>query len=115
MAKAYYEKAADELAEGTEFMFYKGLALQKLGQKEKVLEQFNALNELANKEEEVDFYRSLEAGSKGNVYYAQKLYLRGLVNLGLNKNKRLNRNLPKQLNRIPVMSGVKCICPRYNY
>jgi tetratricopeptide (TPR) repeat protein len=101
MAKAYYEKAAVELVEGTEYMFYKGLALQKLGQIEKAFEQFNALNELANKEEEIDFYRSFEAGSKGNIYYAQKQYIRGLAFLGLNKKKEAKSEFAKAIESDP--------------
>jgi tetratricopeptide (TPR) repeat protein len=66
-------------------MYYTGLAMQKLGQNDKALEQFNALSELANKEQEVDFYRSFEAKSSGNVYAAQKLYIKGLALLGSNR------------------------------
>jgi len=103
MAKVYYEKAAGELVEGTEFLFYKGLALQKLGQNEKALEQFNALTELANKEEEIDFYRSFEDGSNGNVNYAyaQKLYLRGLAYLGLNKKQEAKSEFVKAIETDP--------------
>lgn len=101
LAKTYYEKAAIELVQGTEYMFYKGLALQKLGQNEKAIEQFNALNELANKKEEIDFYRSFEAGSKGNVYYAQKDYLRGLAYLGLNKRQEAKLEFAKAIELDP--------------
>jgi tetratricopeptide (TPR) repeat protein len=101
MAKACYEKAVVELVEGTEFMFYKGLALQKLGQKEKAQELFNALNGLANKEEEIDFYRSFEVGSKGNVYYAHKDYMRGLAYLGLNKKQEAKLEFVKAIELDP--------------
>jgi tetratricopeptide (TPR) repeat protein len=101
IAKACFEKSSVELVEGTEFMFYKGLALQKIGQNEKAAEQFKALNTLSNKEEETDFYRSFEAGSKGNVYYAQKQYIKGLAYLGLNKTEEAKGEFERAIGSDP--------------
>ena len=101
MAKGYYTKAAGELTAGTEFMYYKGLALQKLGQNEKAIEQFNALNELAMKDRETDFFRSFDAGYKGNVYNAQKQYIQGLAYLGLNKKQEAKSEFSKAVESDP--------------
>jgi len=101
IAKTYYEKAVAELTEGTEFMYYTGLAMQKLGQNDKALEQFNALSELADKEQEVDFYRSFEAKSSGNVYAAQKLYIKGLALLGSNKKQEAKAEITKAVETDP--------------
>jgi tetratricopeptide (TPR) repeat protein len=83
LAKTYFEKASVELTGETEFLYYNGLALAKLGQKEKALEKFRMLNEIANRESDSDFYRSFEVGSMGDARKAQKEYMKGLAALGM--------------------------------
>jgi tetratricopeptide (TPR) repeat protein len=83
-AKIYFEKAVADPAEDSEYMYYQGLALNKLGKSDLAIEKFNSLTELADKER-TNYYRSFEGGSSGNANIARKHYIRGLAYLGLNK------------------------------
>lgn len=85
-AQNYYQKSADEIADGTEYLYYKGLAYQKLGQKVKATEQFNSLLEMANRRGNgADAFRSFEGGSGIDTQKAQNLYIKGLSYLGLGR------------------------------
>ncbi|NQU85517.1 MAG: DUF5107 domain-containing protein [Mariniphaga sp.] len=81
-AENCYQKTISELVDGTEYLYYKGHAYQKLGQSNKAEEQFNALVEMGNSRGTgSDAFRSFEGGSGANARQAQNSYIQGLVYL----------------------------------
>ena len=84
-SKEHFINAANGIVNKTEYQYYKGLALLKTGQKEKAQEQFDALLELSNRTEEVNFFRSFESGTSGDIFKAQQRYLKGLAYMGMNR------------------------------
>jgi tetratricopeptide (TPR) repeat protein len=85
-AIGYFEKAAEELADGTEYLYEKGLAYAKLQQQDKAIQQFRALLALASQSNEADAFRSFEAGSAGAIHESRNTYLRGLAYKGMGRN-----------------------------
>ncbi|HPG41793.1 MAG TPA: DUF5107 domain-containing protein [bacterium] len=96
-----FTKATEVNAERSEYFYYKGLAYLKLAQKDKAEEQFNALSELANRSGEGDFFRSFEAGSRGNIYQANRLYQKGLALLAVQKVKEAKEEFAQALKLDP--------------
>jgi tetratricopeptide (TPR) repeat protein len=101
-ARVAYEKAVSELVEGTEYYYEKGLAYQKLGETAKAKEQFAALQALANRRGDSDAFRSFEAGSAGGAQWAQNLYMRGLVHLGMNQKGEAEKQFAEALKQYPA-------------
>jgi tetratricopeptide (TPR) repeat protein len=85
-AENSYQKAIDEVVEGSEYLYYKGLAYQKTGQYAKSREQFNALLKMNNRSGRGrNAFRSFEGGSGSAAMQAQQSYIKGLAFLGLGR------------------------------
>lgn len=91
-AEENYKKAVDEITDGSEYSYYKGLALIKLGKSELAFKQFNSLLNIANKWKGNDAFRSFEGGFGLRTRQAHNHYIRGLAYNGLGrKNEALNQ------------------------
>lgn len=86
-AENAYKKAVDEIVDGTEYLYDKGLAYKKLGQAAKAAEQFNSLLEMANRSgRSSDVFRSFEGRAGGNSRLAVNYYIQGLAYKGMGRN-----------------------------
>lgn len=101
-ARNRYEAAAAELTERTEYLYERGLAFAKLGDKARAAEQFRMLAEQAQRRGENDAFRSFEAGSAGAIQMAQNAYLHGLSLLGEGKKKEACGQFTKALEHNPA-------------
>jgi tetratricopeptide (TPR) repeat protein len=100
-SRNYYEKVINEIVDRTEYLYYKGLAFLKTGQKEKAFEQFNALLEISKRKEESDFFRSFESGSSGDAFKAQMQYIKGLAYLGMDRKSEAKSEFIKAIELDP--------------
>jgi tetratricopeptide (TPR) repeat protein len=90
-ASVNYQKSIDELTEGSEYSYYKGLAYLKMGQNEMARQQFNALLDMVNRRGgRNDAFRSFEGGSGSRARQAQNLYMKGLAYKGLGRTNEAN-------------------------
>lgn len=101
-ARSRYEAAAEELAERTEYLYEKGLAYGKLGDKAKAAEQFRVLAEQSRRRGDSDAFRSFEAGNAGALQQAQNAYQQGLALLGEGKKKEAREQFVKALEHNPA-------------
>jgi tetratricopeptide (TPR) repeat protein len=101
-ARECFERAADELADGTEFLYDKGLAYRKLGMPEKAREQFNVLLNIANQRGDADAFRSFEAGTAGAIHEARNAYLRALAYKGLGRSGEARTQFARALGLNPA-------------
>jgi tetratricopeptide (TPR) repeat protein len=81
-AKEYFEKSASVEVRRSEYSYYKGLALKKLGQEDKAGKIFDELIASAKPEAEVTFFAKFGEKQAHNVKTANTHYLLGLGYLG---------------------------------
>lgn len=90
-ANANYQKALDvEISDkGNQYIYYHGLAMQKLGQNSEAKNIFAELLAETQKEEEgSDFFRQFEGGQTGDMRLARNHYLAGLAYKGMEENEK---------------------------
>ena len=101
-ARQAYEKAVSEPVEGSEYLYEKGLAYEKLGNAARAKEQYAALAALAARRGDIDAFRSFEGNSAGAAQQAQNLYLKGLVSLSMDRKSEADRHFTEALQKNPA-------------
>ncbi len=81
-AKEYFEKSASVDVRRSEFSYYKGLSLQKLGQEDKARKIFDELAESAKPGPVVEFFAKFGEKQAHNIRTANTHYMLGLGYLG---------------------------------
>ena len=102
-AKANYQKALDVAIERKrdEYIYYHGLAMQKLGRDSDAKKVFEELLAEAHNQEDSDFFRQFEGGPEGDMRLARNHYLAGLAYKGLRDNKKAKEEFTKALKLDP--------------
>jgi tetratricopeptide (TPR) repeat protein len=103
-AKESYQKALDVeiFYDGDEYVYYHGLALQKLGGKSKAKKIFKELlAETQNQESGSDFFRQFEGSRSGDMRLARDHYRAGLAYKGMGDDKKAKAQFKKALKLDP--------------
>jgi tetratricopeptide (TPR) repeat protein len=102
-AKANYQKALDIAIERKrdEYIYYHGLAMQKLGRDSDAKKIFDELLAETKKESGSDFFRQFEGGPSGDMRLAANHYRAGLAYKGLGDNKKAKAEFKKALKLDP--------------
>jgi tetratricopeptide (TPR) repeat protein len=100
IAQEHFRKAADELADGTEFLYEKALACRKLGRNDECRKHLNALLEMANRRSENDAFRSFEGADASRQ--ARSAYLKGLAYKGMGRHAEAKGEFTQALKLNPA-------------
>ena len=102
-AKANYEKALNIAIErkSDEYIYYHGLAMQKLDRGSEAKQIFDELLAETQKDSGSDFFRQFEGGRTGDMRLAANHYLAGLAYKGMGKNKKAETEFTSALKLDP--------------
>jgi len=104
-AKTYYQNTLDidipTRGRDREFLFYQGLALNKIGKSKESKKTFQKILDIARQENESAFFRQFEGGQSRDMQVASDHYLAGLAYKGLGKNKKAKTEFNKALSFNP--------------
>ncbi len=96
-ARDSFEKAASAQVRRSEYAYYKGLALAKLGSKAEALQVFERMAASATPQPEVEFFAKFGQKQAHNVKLAQTHYLLGLAHLGKGEKQKARAEFEKTL------------------
>lgn len=110
-ADEYFQKAVENIQDETPYLYYQGLAFQKLNQKGESRKVWKVLQEYSQQEEEIDFFSKFAEKEISDLRYAQHNYIRGLAALSDDNKEEAENYFTKALDFDPyhywAKSGLK--------
>ena len=102
-ARNYYQKAIDEDAGDTEYLYYKGLAYARLGNKDKASEAFKQLADISKQPiQNTNAFISFIRNESDDFYKAKKHFMAALADIGQGDNNSAKEELQNSLELNPV-------------
>lgn len=80
-AKKYFQEAANLEIKDTPYLYYQGLAYQKLGEKDKATQVWEKLQAYSEMNNGVDFFAKFDEKSRADILLAKNYYILGLSEL----------------------------------
>ncbi|MBC8378851.1 MAG: DUF5107 domain-containing protein [Planctomycetes bacterium] len=103
LAKENFEKTLDVdiVNRGDEYVYYRGMALKELGEKEKAMKVFEDLLDSVQQRTGSDFFRQFEGSRSKDMQTAYDHYLVGLAYQGMEKNAEAQKEFSDALKLNP--------------
>ena len=102
-AQEYYQKAANEKAENSIYLYYQGLAFKKLNNDKKAANSFKKLGIYAKEERKINIGNQFDfRGESEQDWLADKCYKNGLYYLGNEKKNEAKLQFTKAVELNPI-------------